>query len=560
MFTRDELRAISLFATLADKELDYLIDNSGDIHVQAGEYVVHEGETRRSLFITVEGRLDATKFVDGIERVVGVRKPGDLFGEVPVVLNTPFLASLRASEPSRVIQVHVKVFHTIAAAAPEISETVGAAALDRVEGLQEIAAEPSPPELTLIGPQWDNACYVLREFLHRNSVEFDFLTPDDPSAAALCGDKAPSRYPIVRLKNGSLLVEPTAREIAGHVGLSVAPEHATYDVAIIGGGPAGLAAAVYGASEGLSTIMLEREAPGGQAGTSSRIENYLGFPFGVSGGELATRALQQAKRMGAEIVVTRTVTHIDAATHTIVLDGGEILRAKTIILAPGVTWRRLAIASVERLRGRGVYYGAARGEGRSVQGKDIYLIGGGNSAGQAAVALSNHAASVTLIVRGDALSKSMSHYLSEQLKTKSNIHVELHSEVADAFGEDHLEAIAVMNRATGETTRREAAALFVMIGADAETDWLPPEVDRDARGYVMTGPDVLKGGRWAAPRDPYLLETSIPGIFAVGDVRAGSVKRVAAGVGEGSMAIAFVHQYLAHTAENVGKVASVGAE
>ncbi len=550
MFTRDELRAIPLFSALEEKELDYLANTSADIRVLPGEYVVHEGETHRALFITTEGRLEATKFVDGVERVVGVRGPGELFGEVPVVLNTPFLASLRAEQPSRVMQVQVKDFHTVAAAAPEISATLGAAALDRVEGLQEIAAQTTEPELAVIGPKWDNACHVLREFLHRNSVEFDWFTPEDPAAAAFSIDttSANARYPVVRLKDGALLIDPSIQDVARTIGLSVAPEQPMYDVAIIGGGPAGLAAAVYGASEGLSTILIEREAPGGQAGTSSRIENYLGFPFGISGDELANRALQQARRMGAEIVVTRSVQNLHADSHTIFLDDSDVLRAKSIILAPGVTWRRLNIPSMDHLSGRGVYYGASRNEARLVQGKDIFLIGGGNSAGQAAVAFASHANSVTLIVRGEALAKSMSHYLTEQLKSKSNIRVQTCSQVVGADGEDHLETITIANRATGETTRREAAALFIMIGADAETSWLPEEIERDSRGYVVTGADVLKTGRWSVERDPYLLETTVPGIFAVGDVRAGSVKRVAAGVGEGSMAVAFVHQYLAHAA------------
>jgi len=553
MFTRDELRAIPLFSELEEKELDYLANTSADIRVLPGEYVVHEGETHRALFVTAEGRLQATKFTDGVERVVGVREPGELFGEVPVVLNTPFLASLRAELPSRVMQIEVKDFHAVAATAPEISATLGAAALDRVEGLQEIAAHPAQAELTVIGPQWDNACHDLREFLHRNSVEFDWFTPEDPAAANLALNTvgANGRYPIVQLKDGVLLVDPSIHDLAKTVGLRVAPAHTMYDVAIIGGGPAGLAAAVYGASEGLSTVLLEREAPGGQAGTSSRIENYLGFPFGISGDELASRALQQATRMGAEIVVTRTVENLDGDSHAVFLDNSDVLRAKTIILAPGVTWRRLNIPSLDGLSGRGVYYGASRNEARSVQGKDIFLIGGGNSAGQAAMAFANHANCVTLIVRGEALAKSMSHYLTEQLKSKSNIRVQTSSEVVEAFGDDHLEAIVVTNRTTGETTRRDAAALFVMIGADAKTDWLPQEIERDSRGYVITGADVQKSGRWSVERDPYLLETTVPGIFAVGDVRAGSVKRVAAGVGEGSMAIAFVHQYLAHSAQPV---------
>ncbi len=560
MFTRDELRGIPLFSALDDKELDYLSNTSADIRVLAGEYVVHEGDSNRALYIPVEGTLEVTKFIDGIERVVGVREPGDLFGEVPVVLNSPFLASLRAAQASRVAQIRVKDFHVISAAMPEVSATVGAAALDRVEGLQDLAAEAPQPLLTVVGPQYDNACFNVRDFLQRNSVDFDWLTPDDPEVASLSLDSAGTekRYPIVKMKDGLLLVDPSMQEVACAVGLSVEPTAEIYDVAIIGGGPAGLAAAVYGASEGLTTMLIEREAPGGQAGTSSRIENYLGFPFGVSGDELAHRALQQAKRLGAEIVVTRSVEHLDAASKTIFLDGGQALRARTIILAPGVSWRRLEIPALERLNGLGVYYGAGRGEARSVQGKDIYIVGGGNSAGQAAVAFASHASSVTLVVRGEALSKTMSHYLTEQLKTKANVRVEVRSEVVDAIGDDHLEAIDVTNRETGETTRREAAALFVMIGADAETEWLPEEILRDSRGYVITGRDALESGAWTIERHPYLLETTIPGIFAVGDVRAGSIKRVAAGVGEGSMAIAFVHQYLAQPVAPLVEAAASG--
>jgi thioredoxin reductase (NADPH) len=537
MFTREELRAVPLFSDLADKELDYLAETSADLRLLPGEYVVHEGETRRMLFAVIEGRIELTKFVDGAERVIGTeRGPGEVFGELPVALDTPYLVSFRAVQPSRVIRIEAKDFRAVAAAAPKIAAAVGAAAMQRVEGLQEIAAESERALVTVIGPKWNNATHELREFLLRNSVEFDWITPDDPA----------QRAPAVRLRDGTLLRDPSMRDIAKAIGLSVSPQRAEYDVAIIGGGPAGLAAAVYGASEGLSTILLEREAPGGQAGTSSRIENYLGFPYGISGDELANRALQQAKRLGAEIVVTRTIERIDIASRNLVLDGGEALRAKTIVLATGVSWRQIDIASLDRLLGCGVYYGAAPGEARTVTGKDIFLVGGGNSAGQAALNFSNFAKSVTLLVRGDALAKSMSHYLIEQLETKSNVRVETRAEVVDAYGEDHLEAIAVANGTTGETSRRDASALFILIGADAQTAWLPPAIDRDARGYVITGPAVSKSGAWPAQRDPYLLESAVPGIFAVGDVRAGSVKRVAAGVGEGSMAIAFVHQYLAY--------------
>ena len=544
MITAAELRSIPLFSTLPEAELERLSRNVADIHLLAGEYAVHEGESRR-LYMPIEGRLEVTKVIDGVEQVVGVRNRGEMFGEVPMVLNTPMVGSLRAVVPSRLIRIEPKDFHTMAAASPEFSATVGAAALDRIEGLHDLAAQPPPPELLIVGPRWDPPCHDLRNFLQRNQVPFDWLMPDDPDAAVLTETAPAGPYPIVRLKDGTIVYCPTARDVAMSLGLSIAPAHAEYDVVIVGGGPAGMAAAVYGASEGLRTVLVERQAPGGQAGQSSRIENYLGFPFGVSGEELADRALRQAKRFGAEIIVTRMVEAVNIAPLGVVLDGGEVLQARTIVLALGVIWRKLAIESAERFSGRGVYYGAARSEAASTQGQDIYLVGAGNSAGQAALFFSEYARSVTLLCRGPALSNSMSHYLIEQLATKANIRVEVSAEVAALHGTDHLKAIDVRNRETGAATRRETPALFAFIGADTDTGWLPDAIARDARGYVLTGADVVKAGRWSAERDPYLVESSIPGIFAVGDIRAGSVKRVAAGVGEGSIAIAFVHQHLA---------------
>ncbi len=541
MFTRNELRAIALFADLGDNELDYLVKTSADLHLRAGEYAVHEGETRRALFVLIEGRVEVTKFIEGVERVVGTqRNAGEIFGEVPVVLKTPSLVSFRAMRDSRVMRIEEKDFGVVSSSAPKFAAAIEAAALDRVGGLQEIAAMPLEPRLAVIGPQWDNATHELRDFLQRNSIDYDWMTPEDSSET----------HPVVRLPDGTRLVDPSIRDVAHAIGLNVSPGRDAYDLAIVGGGPAGLASAVYGASEGLSTILLDCEAPGGQAGTSSRIENYLGFPFGISGDELATRALQQAQRLGAEIVVTRKVDAIDVTSRMFFLDRNEAIRAKAIILATGVSWRKLPILSLDRLLGRGVYYGTAPGEAKSVQGKDIYLVGGGNSAGQAAINFSNFARSVTLLVRGDSLAKSMSHYLIEQLNTKSNVRVETHAEVVDAHGEDHLVSIDITDTATGGRRRLAAFALFILIGADAQTAWLPPAIARDARGYVMTGADVRGSTDWPIERDPFLLETTVPGIFAVGDVRATSVKRVAAAVGEGSMAVAFVHQYFAYSAES----------
>ena len=290
--------------------------------------------------------------------------------------------------------------------------------------------------------------------------------------------------------------------------------------------------------------MVEREAPGGQAGTSSRIENYLGFPSGVSGDELASRALKQARRLGAEILVTRTVARLDPETRQVYLDGGDVVHARTIVLATGVSWRRLAIEGFERLIGKGIYYGAARSEASGTHGLDVYLIGAGNSAGQAAMYFANHARSVTLVVRGGSLEKSMSHYLVEQLRLKSNVSARLHAEVVGAHGDAHLTHIDIRDGATGQVARHECGGLFIFIGADAETEWLPDGIARNDRGYVLTGDDVVKARRWRLERDPYLLETSVPGIFACGDVRLSPVKRVASAVGEGSMAIAFIHRFL----------------
>jgi thioredoxin reductase (NADPH) len=544
MFSAQELRAIPFLSTLGDRELEFLSGAVADVHVLPGEYVMNEGDSP-ALFVVMEGRLEATKIIDGIERVLLERTRGDLFGQVSVVLNTPTPAGLRAVEPSRVVRIEVRDYHSVAAAAPDFAAAVAKAAIERLEDLQEIMAEPPRREIVVIGSQWDSTCHDLRNFLNRNHIEFDWLTPEDLRAVEVLRRAGPdSPLPLVQLRDGKLVACPTHAQIAQAIGLSVTPAQTEYDVVIFGAGPAGLAAAVYGASEGLSTVLIEREAPGGQAGTSSRIENYLGFPFGVSGDELASRAFGQAKRLGAEIVVTRAVKAIDSDSHRITLDGDDTLRGRTLILAMGVDWRRLELDSATPLIGRGVYYGAARSEARTIQGKDVHVIGGGNSAGQAVLSFAEHARSVTLLVRGDSLEKSMSYYLIEQLKNKKNVLVRLRSEVVRVYGELHIEAIDVLDRDTGKTSRCETAALFIMIGADAETAWLPEEIGRDEHGYVLTGADALKSGLWHEERDPYLLETSVPEIFAAGDVRAGSVKRVAASVGEGSMAIAFVHQYL----------------
>jgi thioredoxin reductase (NADPH) len=335
------------------------------------------------------------------------------------------------------------------------------------------------------------------------------------------------------------------REIAEVVGLAVEPAASRYDVVVLGAGPAGLTAAVNGAAEGLRTVVLESLAPGGQAGTSTRIENYTGFPFGISGDDLASRALKQAKRLGAEIVVTRAVEAVRPGVNEVVLDGGETVQASVVIVATGVEWRKLPVDGVGRFLGNGVYYGAARSDSALAHGADVCIIGAGNSAGQAALFFSRHARSVTMLVRGESLEASMSRYLIDQIAANGMIQVETRSEVEALHGDGSLHGIDVTDRRAGTTATRDCTVLFVMIGADAATDWLPAEIARDDHGFVVTGQDAAASPQWTLERRPFALETSAAGVFAIGDVRSGSVKRVAAGVGEGGMAIAMVHQYLA---------------
>jgi thioredoxin reductase (NADPH) len=548
MVTAEEIAGVTVFAALGTAEREQLSRAAADITLSPGEFAAHEGD-ERALFALLEGRIEAVKRVDGIDRVVGERRPGDVFGEVPITLGTVFPVGFRAAEASRIMRIEASDYHAVAAVAPGVAQELGRLAADRIGGpggLQGIAAEPPPPRAIVVGQRWDASCAELRRFLDRNQITFRWLTPDTPDAVEQWGGTLPAEgdCPAIRVVDGKTVVRPQLRRVAELLGLSTEPLAADYDVVIVGAGPAGLAAAVYGASEGLGVIVVEREAPGGQAGTSSRIENYLGFPSGVSGDELAARALEQARRLGAEILVTRSITRIDAVTGQVHLDGGDVLRAETIIVACGVSWRHLPLEGFDRLAGKGIFYGAARSEAASTHGLDVHIVGAGNSAGQAAMFFSTHARSVTILCRGEGLEKSMSRYLVDQLASRSNVRALLRTEVVAGHGDTSLEAIDIRNTETGETARLESAGLYIFIGADAETAWLPPEIALDRRGYVLTGSDVQAAGRWELARDPYLLETSVPGIFACGDVRSGPVKRVAAAVGEGSMAIAFVHQYL----------------
>ena len=407
--------------------------------------------------------------------------------------------------------------------------------------------------IRVIGNRWSPHSHEVKDFLARNQVPYEWLDIELSEEAQKLAEYANCdrlNLPLVLFADGSSLLQPTNVQIAEKIGLHTQAGNPFYDLIIIGGGPAGLAAAVYGASEGLRTVMIEREAPGGQAGTSSRIENYLGFPVGLSGNDWARRAVTQARRFGVEILTPQEATGIriqDPYRFVTLADGSEI-SCHAMILALGVSWRRLDVLGLERLTGAGVYYGAAQTEALSCQGEEVYIIGGANSAGQAAMYFSKYARQVTMLVRGDSLAKSMSHYLINQIESTPNITVKVHSSVVEAKGETSLEAITIANAVTGEKQTVEATSLFIFIGAQPRTQWLDGVVERDDRGFIVTGPDLKGDGRrpkgWRQERDPYLLETNIPGVFAVGDVRHNSVKRVASGVGEGSICVQFVHQYL----------------
>jgi thioredoxin reductase (NADPH) len=421
--------------------------------------------------------------------------------------------------------------------------------------LDDWRADYRPPftGLRVVGDRWSPESHRTREFLALNRVPYRWLDVEGSEEAREIlknTDIEGPKLPLVVYEDGSYAEAPRNQEIAEKIGLQTRAELQFYDLVIVGGGPSGLAAAVYGASEGLKTVLVEREAPGGQAGTSSRIENYLGFPAGLSGGDLARRAVDQAKRFEVEILTPQEVSavRVEDPYRIVTLADGTEISCYALIITTGVAYRKLEAPGVDRLTGRGIYYGAAQTEALSCKGEDVYIVGGANSAGQAAMFFSNKASMVFLLYRGDDLRKSMSDYLVRQIEARDDIEVLLNTNVVSVEGEDHLERITAKNSVTGETETVPAHSLFIFIGAAPKTEWLDSVVGRDERGFILSGPDLMQDGKrpdgWRPERDPYLLETSVPGIFVAGDVRHGSVKRCASAVGEGSIAIQFVHQYL----------------
>lgn len=539
MITSEDLRNVTSFRGIDDGAIALAASRSADIHLPAGRWLINEGEAPR-FFAVISGSLEGSKRVGGTPTVLTTYKTGDSFGEVPLMLGVASVVSVRATETSHLAALSPTDFWRLMHRQPNFAKVVTADLSARIAMVWSTALEVPMARCTIVGDPNSPDCHRLRDFLTRMHVPFDWEEHSGPQCEVTFAD-------------GRRLICPTTRELAHELDLQTAPPPHCYDVAIVGAGPAGLAAAVYGASEGLRTILVECDAPGGQAGMSSRIENYLGFPHGISGEDLADRACRQVNRLGADVVVARRAIRIEGEPYDrrIVLDGDETIHCRSIVLATGVAYRSLSASGCEEFLNRGVFYGAAQAEARRVAGRQIHLVGGGNSAGQAALFFSPYAEHVSIVIRGSDLSKSMSHYLIDELRTRPNVSVIANSEIIAVEGTCELEALILRDLVDGTERRKPTNALFVFIGADARTEWLESFVATDERGYLLTGQLAAATRRWPLEREPFLLETVQPGIFAVGDVRKGSVKRVASGVGEGATAISMIHQVLAEVPPNL---------
>ncbi|MBV8531530.1 MAG: FAD-dependent oxidoreductase [Candidatus Eremiobacteraeota bacterium] len=533
MITPDDLRGLKPFVGSSEESLAFFAKNSADVAKLSGDWILHEGERPR-FFVILAGSADVVKNIAGLSQTIDRYVIGDSFGEVPLMLSASALAGIRANSPVRLARVDPATFWQMMHREESFRSVVLANISRRITLVEHLISETPPERCTLRGDSHLADSHELRDFLTRMHIAYDW----EERSGDACE---------VSFTGGPTFVAPTIQRLAEHLKLVEVERSEHYDVAIVGAGPAGLAAAVYGASEGFETLLIERYAPGGQAGMSSLIENYLGFPSGVSGEDLADRAFHQARRFGAHVVVTRGARSLKGGPRDrrLTLDDGQTVLAKTVVLATGVSYRELVADNCAGFLNCGIYYGAAQTEALGMNGRQIHIVGGGNSAGQAALNFADYARSVKIVIRADELSKDMSQYLIDQVVRRKNISVVPGCEIVAVDGAGRLERIALRSTRDGATGWEACDGLFVFIGADPNTDWLDGFVVCDERGYIITGPEAsaTRGG-WPLTRDPYFLETNQPGIFAVGDVRKGSVKRVAAGVGEGSSAISLVSAYL----------------
>ena len=559
MITAQELAITPIFACLEENEQQRFAERAADVRLNTDEWLIREGETPH-FYVLLDGELKVVKDILGKPSVISEYKAGAFFGEIPVLLLAPSFASVKAKVPSRVARFDAQLLFELVQSSEKCCAVIMKTMIDRLSHVQQFALDTPSARVLIVGTQYDDDCRDIRAFLSANRIPYEWIDhakePERVPTCMLDRGGAPYASPSVVVDRQKCVDTPTVRKVAEALGINTAPKRQEYDVVVVGAGPAGLAAGVYGASEGLNVLIVEKSACGGQAGTSSRIENYLGFPNGVSGEELSQKALRQAQRFGAEIVMTRTVESmfkLENGRHCVELDGGDRVTSSVVVLATGVEWRRLDAEGVDQFRGRGVYYGASRDESYNIMGKKVFIVGGGNSAGQSAMYFSHYASDVIVLVRGDGLKLTMSQYLIDQIKNRKNVHVSPYTEVMCAEGSDHLEKVTFRKRVPGEAEvviTKDVDALFVMIGAKASTSWLPKELQRNSAGYICTGRDLTTWKDSARPAYP--LETNLPGVFCVGDVRAESIKRVSSGVGEGSMAIAFVHQYMAQLEESRG--------
>ena len=511
-----------------------------------GQTLFSVGDRDFKFFIVKSGEVEIVDHSGDQPKTVTVHRKGQFTGDVSHLTGNPAVVSAVARGDTEVYAVSGDVLRRILNQCPTAGDIILQAFIAR---RQLLRASADFTGLRVIGSRYSSDTFRVRDFLAKNRVLFTWTDVEtDPNVALLLKGFGVSEAdtPIIACSSMLLLRNPSNRELADRIGIRRPVEQTLYDLIVVGAGPAGLAAAVYGASEGLRTLVLDSTAPGGQAGSSMRIENYLGFPTGITGSELTDRAILQANKFGARLSVSTPVSSLmfDKTYPVLRLDGDETVTTKCLLIATGVEYRRLNAERCEQFEGRGVYYAATHNEAQICKGAQVVLVGGGNSAGQAAVFLSQHASHVLLVIRGDDLYKHMSSYLAKRIEQTPNIELLRNSTVQRMNGDGHLNSIDIANSKTGEKRTVETPAVFSFIGAVPRTDWLPPEIERDAKGFIMTGPSLAQSPHWTGKREPFLLETSRAGVFAAGDVRSDSVKRVASAVGEGAMAVQFVHEYL----------------
>jgi thioredoxin reductase (NADPH) len=536
------------FPTLSEEQIAQLGRYAGapPKKFRAGEALFRTGDRDSKFFVVKSGKIDIVDVTGDQPKTIRVLGPGGFTGDVGHLTGSPKLVSAIAQSDCEVYEISETTLRQILNQDPQLSDLILQAFIARRQLMRESGEFTG---LRVIGSRYSRDTFRVRDFLAKNLVPFTWLDLEgDPTVNQVLQQFGVSEAdtPIVACAHCLLLRNPSNRELAEAIGIRRPVEHTVYDLAIVGSGPSGLAAAVYGASEGLNTIVLERMAPGGQAGSSMRIENYLGFPTGITGSELADRAVLQADKFGARISVPTPVVDLsfDNRYSVLRLEDGDTVVAKCLLIASGAEYRKLGVEGCEELEGRGVYYAATPNEAQMCRGSEVVLVGGGNSAGQAAVYLSQNVRKVLLLIRGDDLCKSMSSYLAHRIMNTPNIEILRCTEVTRMFGDGHLSSVEILNKTTGEKRTLQTAALFSFIGATPRTDWLPAEIEKDEKSFVRTGIDLADSPHWNLKRQPFLLETSRPGVFAAGDVRSGSVKRVASAVGEGSMSVQFVHEFL----------------